>query len=83
MVDSPSHVRFQPATSGTRSPKNGVTSTPVTPRTSLDHLKSNDEGDVGLTQVVGHKADLMLTHYARTFDGLAYAQTLRRQARAA
>ncbi|MBV9233829.1 MAG: heme-dependent peroxidase [Candidatus Eremiobacteraeota bacterium] len=42
----------------------------------FDHLKGNNEGDLGLTQVVGHKADLMLTHYARTFDGLAYAQTL-------
>ena len=42
----------------------------------VDHLKGNDEGDVGLTQIVGHKGDLMLTHYARTFDGLAYAQTL-------
>lgn len=42
----------------------------------FDHLKGNGDGDIGLTQVVGHKADLMLTHYARTFDGLAYAQTL-------
>ena len=42
----------------------------------VDHLKGNDDGDVGLTQIVGHKGDLMLTHYARSFDGLAYAQTL-------
>jgi len=42
----------------------------------VDHLKGSDDGDVGLTQVVGHKGDLMLTHYARSFDGLAYAQTL-------
>ncbi len=42
----------------------------------VDHLKSSDDGDVGLTQIVGHKGDLMLTHYARTFEGLAYAQTL-------
>jgi chlorite dismutase len=42
----------------------------------VDHLKGSDEGDVGLTQIVGHKGDLMLTHYARSFDGLAYAQTL-------
>ena len=41
----------------------------------VDHLKNGD-GDLGLTQVVGHKGDLMLTHYARSFDGLAYAQTL-------
>lgn len=39
------------------------------------HLKSED-GDVGLAQLIGHKADLMFTHYARTFEGLAYAQTL-------
>ncbi len=41
----------------------------------FEHLRSG-EGDVGLAQIVGHKGDLMLTHYARTFDGLAYAQTL-------
>ncbi len=42
----------------------------------VDHLKNGDGGDLGLTQIVGHKGDLMLTHYARGFDGLAYAQTL-------
>jgi peroxiredoxin len=42
----------------------------------FQHLKSNDDGDASLAQIVGHKGDLMLTHYARTFDGLAYAQTL-------
>lgn len=42
----------------------------------VDHLKNGDDGDLGLTQTVGHKGDLMLTHYARSFDGLAYAQTL-------
>ncbi len=42
----------------------------------VDHLKNSDDGDLGLTQIVGHKGDLMLTHYARTFDDLAYAQTL-------
>jgi peroxiredoxin len=42
----------------------------------VDHFKSSDDGDVGLAQIVGNKGDLMLTHYARTFDGLAYAQTL-------
>ena len=42
----------------------------------IDHLRSNEDGDLGLTQLVGHKGDLMLTHYARGFDGLAYAQTL-------
>ena len=42
----------------------------------VDHLKGSEDGDVGLAQIVGHKGDLMLTHYARTFEGLAYAQTL-------
>ena len=42
----------------------------------FQHLKSSDDGDVGLAQIVGHKGDLMLTHYSRTYDGLAYAQTL-------
>jgi hydrogen peroxide-dependent heme synthase len=40
------------------------------------HLQHGDDGDAGLAQVVGHKADLMVTHYARTYDGLTYAQTL-------
>jgi chlorite dismutase len=38
-------------------------------------LLKNGEGDLGLAQLVGHKADLMLTHYAKTYDGLAQAQT--------
>jgi len=42
----------------------------------FEHLQSGKDGDVGLAQLVGHKGDLMLTHYARTYDGLAYAQTL-------
>lgn len=42
----------------------------------VEHLQSGKDGDVGLAQIVGHKGDLMLTHYARTYDGLAYAQTL-------
>jgi chlorite dismutase len=41
---------------------------------ALAQLK-NGEGDLGLAQLVGHKADLMLTHYAKTYDGLAEAQT--------
>ncbi|PZR57456.1 MAG: heme-dependent peroxidase [Candidatus Meridianibacter frigidus] len=41
----------------------------------LAQLAGSDDGDVGLAQLVGHKADLMLTHYARTFDGLAQAQS--------
>jgi peroxiredoxin len=42
----------------------------------FEHLQSGKDGDVGLAQIIGHKGDLMITHYARTFDGLAYAQTL-------
>jgi chlorite dismutase len=42
----------------------------------FEHLQSGKDGDVGLSQIIGHKGDLMITHYARTFDGLAYAQTL-------
>ena len=57
-------------------PESGATSTPVMPIDLVDHLKGNDEGDLGLTQIIGHKGDLMSTHYARSFDGLAYAQTL-------
>lgn len=37
-------------------------------------LKGGD-GDLGLAQILGHKADLMLTHYAKSYDGLAEVQT--------
>ncbi|MBV8364290.1 MAG: heme-dependent peroxidase [Candidatus Eremiobacteraeota bacterium] len=40
----------------------------------LDAFKSQDS-DVGLAQIVSHKADLMLTHYARTFEDLAQVQS--------
>lgn len=43
---------------------------------ALSPLKSSEEGDVGLAQLLGHKADLMLTHYSRNYDGLARAQTV-------
>jgi chlorite dismutase len=33
------------------------------------------DGDVSLAQMLGHKCDLMLTHYARDFDALGAAQT--------
>ena len=36
-------------------------------------LKGGD-GDLGLAQILGHKADLMLTHYAKSFDGLGEVQ---------
>jgi peroxiredoxin len=42
----------------------------------FEHLQAGKDGDAGLAQLIGHKGDLMLTHYARTYDGLAYAQTL-------
>ena len=42
----------------------------------IDHLKNTEDGDLSLTHLVGGRGDLMLTHYARTFDGLSYAQTL-------
>jgi hydrogen peroxide-dependent heme synthase len=32
------------------------------------------ESDFGLAQMLGHKADLMLTHYARSFDALGEVQ---------
>lgn len=42
----------------------------------LAPLKESKDSDVSLAQLVGHKADLMLTHYSRDYDGLAMAQTL-------
>ncbi|MDQ2872484.1 MAG: heme-dependent peroxidase [Candidatus Eremiobacteraeota bacterium] len=41
----------------------------------LNTLKEPDQSDLGIAQLLGHKADLMITHYSRTFDGLAHAQT--------
>src|SRR5690348_3434588 len=42
---------------------------------ALTPLCSGEESDLGLAQMLGHKADLMFTNYARNFDGLAVAQT--------
>lgn len=42
----------------------------------LEPLKADKDTDVGLAQMVGHKADLMLTHYSRNYEGLAHAQML-------
>jgi chlorite dismutase len=42
---------------------------------ALAALKDGKDSDVGLAQILGHKADLMLTHYSRDYDGLAHAQT--------
>jgi hydrogen peroxide-dependent heme synthase len=37
-------------------------------------LHEDPESDVGLVQLLGHKADLMLTYYARSFDALGDAE---------
>ena len=42
---------------------------------ALGELKNSEQSDAALAQIVGHKADLMFTHYARVFEGLAQAQT--------
>ena len=39
-------------------------------------LKNDSETDIGFAQMVGHRADLMLTHYSKKYDGLAHAQTV-------
>jgi chlorite dismutase len=41
---------------------------------ALRPFKEGKDSDVGLAQIVSHKADLMLTHYSRDYDGLAQAQ---------
>lgn len=45
-------------------------------RTALEALKGSDDSDVGLAQMLGHRADLMFTHYSRNYEGLAQAQTV-------
>ena len=40
----------------------------------LSALANSENADVGLVQTLGHKADLMITHYARRYNGLAQAQ---------
>lgn len=35
---------------------------------------AGEDRDLGLAQILGHKADLMLTHYATSFDALGEAQ---------
>ncbi|HEY9084649.1 MAG TPA: hydrogen peroxide-dependent heme synthase [Candidatus Tyrphobacter sp.] len=42
----------------------------------FDHLKGRNEGDLALCNLIGHKGDLMLVHYARSYDELAYLQML-------
>lgn len=43
---------------------------------AFSELKNADDTDIGLAQMVGHKADLMLTHYSKNYEGLAHAQTI-------
>ena len=38
-------------------------------------LAADADTDLGLAQLVGHKGELMLTHYARSFDALGEVQT--------
>jgi hydrogen peroxide-dependent heme synthase len=40
----------------------------------LEPLAADPDGDVSAAQMLGHKGDLMLTHYARSFDALGEAQ---------
>jgi chlorite dismutase len=40
----------------------------------LEPLAAAADGDVSLAQMLGHKCDLMVTHYAKTFDELGVAQ---------
>jgi chlorite dismutase len=41
---------------------------------ALAPLAASSEGDCALAQILGHKADLMFTHYAKAFDELALVQ---------
>lgn len=41
---------------------------------ALKLLKETEDADVGLAQLLGHKGELMLTHYSKPYDGLAHAQ---------
>ena len=38
-------------------------------------LARDADADLGLAQLLGHKGDLMITHYARSFDALAEMQS--------
>jgi chlorite dismutase len=43
---------------------------------ALAPLARDPDADLGFAQLLGHKGELMLTHYARSFDALGEAQTL-------
>ena len=44
-------------------------------RAYLEAQAGDPDADAGLAQLLGHKSDLMLTHYAKSFDALGAAQT--------
>ena len=44
-------------------------------RAYLEAQAGDPAADAGLAQLLGHKSDLMLTHYAKSFDALGAAQT--------
>lgn len=56
-------------------PQNERAQIVVEANSTLKTLKESDDTDLGLAQMLGHKVDLMLTHYSKTFDGLAHAET--------
>ncbi|MBX9688128.1 MAG: heme-dependent peroxidase [Candidatus Obscuribacterales bacterium] len=41
---------------------------------ALEPFKKSEDSDLGFAQLLGHKADFMLTHYSRNYEGLAHAQ---------
>lgn len=43
---------------------------------AFEELKNGSETDLGLAQMLGHKSDLMLTHYSKNYEGLAQAQMI-------
>jgi chlorite dismutase len=44
-------------------------------RANLEAQAADPDADAGLAQLLGHKSDLMVTHYAKSFDALGAAQT--------
>ncbi len=40
----------------------------------LEKFKKDESTDVGLAQMLGHRADLMITHYSKDFEGLAHVE---------
>ncbi len=43
---------------------------------ALEPLNNGQDTDVSLAQMIGHRADFMLTHYSKNFEGLSHAQTV-------